>query len=178
MAETVTIARPYAEAVFRLAKERGDLQAWSDMLDFAASVAKDERMALVIADPNLGKKQLEELFLSVDAGRFDEAGRNFIRVLVENDRLQLLPEIRDLYEQLRAQEENVLDAKIVSAFPMSDGQLDELVRHLEGKFQRRIHPHVDVDPELIGGIKVEVGDEVLDASIRGKLQAMAFALTR
>lgn len=178
MAEIVTIARPYAEAVFRLAKEHNRLQPWSDMLGFAASVTEDPQMRLLIGDPNLTRKQIEDLFLSVGAGRLDESGQNLIRVLVDNHRLELLPEIRDAYEQLRAQEENVLEAKVISAFPMSDGQLDDLMRHLEAKFKQKIHPHVVVDPELIGGIKVQVGDEVLDASIRGKLEAMAFALTR
>ena len=97
-------------------------------------------------------------------------------LLTENKRIAVLPQISQLFEQLKAQHEGVLEAKIVSAFAMESKQLKKLIDDLEKKFKRKIEAQVSVDPELIGGIKVEIGDEILDASVRGKLEAMAVAL--
>ena len=97
-------------------------------------------------------------------------------LLIENKRIVVLSQISQLFEQLRAQHEGVLEAKIVSAFAMENRQLKKLVEDLEQKFKRKIEAQVSIDPELIGGVKVEVGDEILDASVRGKLEAMAVAL--
>lgn len=177
MAEIVTIARPYAEAVFRLARQHRQLDAWSEMLELAATVAADPSMRQCITDPNLTAKQVEALFLGVCDRRLDDAGKNFIRVLVHNHRLEALPAISELYQQLKAREEGVLEATVVSAFLLTDEQLRRLVSQMEERFQRKVNARVTVDPGLIGGVRVEIGDEVLDASVRGKLQAMAFALT-
>lgn len=176
MAETRTIARPYAEAVFKLAKAKDDLAAWSNMLQFAATIAVDERLRALVGNPKISARRLGEMFLDICSEKLNEEGRNFILLLAENGRLQILPEISELFEQLKADHEGVLDAKITSAFEMSDAQLAELVADLEVKFKRKIEATVSVDPELIGGVKVEIGDEVLDASVRGKLEAMAVAL--
>lgn len=176
MAETTTIARPYAEAVFRLARQNQALHAWSETLSFAAAVAADGRMRACISSPQFTAAQLENLFFSICGDRLNEQGRNFIKVLIANDRLQLLPEILELFERLKAQEEGVIEANVFSAFPMGEDQLKELVNMLEIRFKRKIEASVQVDPELIGGVKVEVGDEVLDASVRGRLATMAVAL--
>lgn len=178
MAEQVTIARPYAEAVFRLAKQTKAFGAWSDMLQMAAAVAADERVAALIANPRFTAKQLEELVLSVCGKGLTDEGKNLVVLLAENGRLAVLPEIRDAFEQLRAAEEGVVEAKVATAFPLNDGQLKNLMGMLEAKFGRKIHADVVVDPELIGGVTVEVGDEVFDASVRGRLQALASTLKR
>lgn len=178
MTQTATIARPYAEAAFRLAKEQGRLAAWSDMLAFAGAVAADERMRARIADPNLAPAQLEALFVGLCGERLDRNGQNFIHILVENHRLFLLPEIAQLFERLRADAEGVLDARIVSAFPLSDAQVRGLVSRLEDKYQRKVNAVVEVDDSLIGGVTLYVGDQVLDNSVRAQLQSMASALTR
>ena len=176
MAETRTIARPYAEAVFKLAKTRNDLAGWSDTLQLAATVATDENIRSLIGNPNISSRKLGELFLGICGDRLNEEGRNFILLLAENDRLEILLEVSELYEQLKTRYEGVLDANVISAFAMSDTQLRDLVADLEAKFKRKIEAKVSVDPELIGGVIVEIGDEVLDASVRGKLDAMAVAL--
>lgn len=103
-------------------------------------------------------------------------GCNFILLLIENARVELLPQVRDLFEQLKTQHEGVLEAKVISAFAMSDLQLKNLVAGLEAKFKRKIEAKVSINKELIGGVKIEIGDEVLDASVRGKLEAMSIAL--
>jgi F-type H+-transporting ATPase subunit delta len=176
MAEARTIARPYAEAIFKLAKAKGELAAWSDMLQLAATVTADNQLRALIGDPKVPPRRLGKLLLEICGTGLNDEGRNFILLLAENGRIEILPEVSELFEQLRARYEGVLDAKIISAFPLDDTQLRELVFDLEGKFKQKIDPEVSVDPELIGGIKVEIGDEVLDASVRGKLEAMAIAL--
>jgi len=179
VAEALTVARPYAEAVFKLARTNGaknTLSAWLDMLQLVAGIAADERIRSLIGNPKVPAKRLGELFLGICGDKLSGEGRNFILLLVENRRLELLPQVRDLFEQLKAQQEGVLEAKIASAFAMSDAQLKDLVVGLEIKFKRKIEARVSVEPELIGGVKVEVGDDVLDASVRGKLEAMAIAL--
>ncbi len=176
MAETRTIARPYAEAVFKLAKAKDELAAWSEMLQLTAAIAADEHIRALIGNPKVPPRRLGELLLGICGDRLNDEGRNFVLLLAENGRVEILPEVSEMFEQLKTQHEGVLDAKILSAFPMSDAQLRDLVAHLEKKFKRKIEAKVSVDPELIGGVKVEIGDEVLDASVRGKLEAMAVAL--
>ncbi len=176
MAETRTIARPYAEAVFKLAKGKNDLASWSAMLGLAASVASDTQIRALIGDPKVPSRRLGELLIGICGDRLTDEGRNFILLLAENGRIEILPEVSEMFEQLKIRHEGVLDAKVISAFPLDDAQLQSLLADLEAKFQRRIEANVSVDPELIGGVKVEIGDEVLDASVRGKLEAMAVAL--
>ena len=177
MAETVTIARPYAEAAFRLAREQGALERWSQMLQLLEIVVLDERVAHAIGDPNLTRQQLENLVIGVCGEQLDGAGRNFVQVLVGNDRLGVVPAVRTLFEYLKREQEGILEAQITSAFALDDEQQSRLVRRLEAKYQRKVSAQVSVDPQLIGGVKIVVGDKVLDASVRGKLDAMAVALT-
>jgi|SRR5687768_12087613 len=176
MAENRTIARPYAEAVFKLAKDKNDLASWADMLEMAAFVASDVQIRALIGDPKVPSKRLGELLIAICGDRLNDEGRNFILLLAENGRIEILPEVNEMFDQLKTRHEGVLDAKVISAFPLDGDQLQSLLTDLEAKFQRRIEAKVSVDPELIGGVKVEIGDEVLDASVRGKLEAMAVAL--
>lgn len=176
MAEARTIARPYAEAVFKLAKAKDALPAWSGMLQLAAAIAADERIRALIGNPQVPAKRLGELLLDLCGDKLTDEGRNFIVLLAENGRIEILPEVSELFEQLKIRQEGVLDAKITSAFAMSDTQLRDLVADLEVRFKRKIEAKVSIDPELIGGVKVEIGDEVLDASVQAKLEAMAVAL--
>ena len=138
MAEARTIARPYAEAVFRLAKSNNTLPAWSEMLQLAAAIAVDESIRAVIGNPKIPAKRLGELLLEIGGDKFDEEGRNFILLLAENGRVEILPEVSELFDQLKTQYEGVLGAKIISAFPMSDEQLKKLVTDLETRFKRKI----------------------------------------
>jgi F-type H+-transporting ATPase subunit delta len=177
MTERVTIARPYAEAAFRLAREKNALAQWSRMLALLELVVKDERVERCIGDPSVSSRQLEGLVLGVCGEQLDGAGRNFVQVLTDNDRLGVMPEIRALYEELKREHEGILEAQITSAFALNDEQQSQLVRRLESKYQRKVRVQVSVDPQLIGGVKIVVGDKVLDATVRGKLDAMAVALT-
>lgn len=177
MTERATIARPYAEAAFRLAREENTLAQWSRMLALLELLVKDERVERCIGDPSVSSRQLESLVLGVCGEQLDGPGRNFVQVLVNNERLGVMPEIRALFEDLKREQEGILEAQITSAFPLDDEQQSQLVRRLESKYQRKVSVQVSVDPELIGGVKIVVGDKVLDATVRGKLDAMAVALT-
>lgn len=178
MAEIATIARPYAEAAFALAKESGSLSAWSDQLAFAQMVASDSEMQRLSVDPKVDSTQLSDLFLGVSGTNLKPEVGNFIKLLISNNRLGVLPEIVTQFETLRANESGVLEAEVTSAFAMSPTQIAELSVRLEEKFNRKINATITIDPALIGGLIVCVGDEVYDASVRGKLQGMAYALKR
>ena len=178
MAELATIARPYAEAVFRLAKQGDTLQAWSEALNLITTIHRDPQMQAAMANPKVTSADIERLLLAICGERIDGVARNLIQLLVHNRRLSVVAEIRLLFEQLKLQDEGKLDAKISSAFPMDDAQRNQVVDLLAARFKGKINATVTVDPDLIGGIKVEVGDKVWDASVRGQLQSMAVTLTK
>jgi F-type H+-transporting ATPase subunit delta len=175
MAENITLARPYADAAFQLARATSALGPWQQALDRMAAVAADTQMVECIGNPRLLPAQVAQLFLDV-VGSVSAEQQNFIRLLVDNERLQVLPEIRDLYVELKNGQEGVQEADIASAFPLDDATLKNLVAELETRFKCRIQATVSLDPELIGGVRIAVGDQVIDASVRGKLAAMSTAL--
>ena len=176
MAEPITVARPYAEAAFRLAQESSNLGRWSEMLEMIEAVVTEPTLASRIGDPNVEARALESAILGILGGRLDGQARNFIQVLIGNERLNLVSHIRALYEERRREHEGVLEAKVISAMPMDDGQLQQLIAKLETKYGRKVRAAVEVDPELIGGAKIVVGDKVIDATVRGRLDAMSAAL--
>jgi F-type H+-transporting ATPase subunit delta len=176
MAEITTIARPYAEALFRLAVEKNALGKWADLLAEMAAIARNADMRSAIDNPKLSDSTIVELFLSIVKSPLDEDAKNFVQVLVENGRLGVLPQIVTQFDDLKSEHEGSADAEIVSAFPISEADLQTLTISLEKRFKRKIKPTVRLDKELIGGVKVIVGDEVLDASVRARLQSMATAL--
>jgi F-type H+-transporting ATPase subunit delta len=135
-------------------------------------------MQAAISNPKVSASDVERLLLAIAADRIGAEGQNLIKLLAHNRRLSVLSEIRDLFEQLKLENEGMLEAKISSAFPLDDSQRSGVVDLLSSRFKRKINATVTVDPELIGGIKVEVGDKVWDASVRGRLQTMAVTLTK
>ncbi len=175
MAENVTVARPYAEAAFELAKAAGALAAWQTALERMAAAAADLQMLECVADPRVAPAALAELFLGV-AGELSAEQRNFVSVLVDNRRLDVLPEISKLFGELKNALEGTHDAVVSSAFPLDTAQLAKLVADLENKLGYKIQATVELAPELIGGVRIALGDQVIDASVRGKLNAMAVSL--
>ena len=176
MAEPTTIARPYAEAAFRIARAGNALPAWSEMLRFLSDVAADPQAAAALDNPKLTAADKTALLLSIGGERLDATGRNFVRVLVEADRVAVLPQIRALFEALKNDADGVAMARIDSAFPLSDGETAELKAALEKRFGRRIEATVNVDPALGGGARITVGDTVIDGTIEAQLAAMATQL--
>ena len=176
MAEAATIARPYAEAVFGLAEKSGALAKWSEMLAGMARAAAHPEMQSWITNPNLSPRQLYDLFMSLGVGDLPEELRNFVRLLIANDRLGLLPDIHAQFVQLKNEHDGVVEAEIRTAFPLDNRQLAGLVADLERRFRHRVQPRVSQDKELIGGVRILVGDSIIDGSVRGKLEGMAAAL--
>ena len=176
MAEISTIARPYAVAVYKLGKEQKILAKWSEMLGFATQVANDAKMQAYINDPKVGASDLQATFLKVCGDKLNVNAQNLIKVLVEYGRMSILPAITTAFEELKAQDEGVLEASIIAAAKPSDAEVKDLVIRLEAKFGKKVEAKVSVDTELIGGMKIIVGDTVIDASVKGQLQNLAYTL--
>jgi F-type H+-transporting ATPase subunit delta len=172
MAELATIARPYAEAAFELARDQNALPVWSQMLRFAATIVGDARIAQALDNPRLDAPAKESLLLSIGGDRFNGEARNFIRVLVEGERVTLLPQISAMFDTLKDEAEATAKATIESAFELTDAQVAELKNALERRFGKKIETTVTVNPDLLGGARVTVGDAVLDGSVQAKLAAM------
>jgi F-type H+-transporting ATPase subunit delta len=176
MAEPSTVARPYAEAVFKLADAAGALAPWADMLSGLAAVAADERVRAAIRDPNLSDAKVAGVFISILSGKLSGDAENLVRVLAENGRLELLPEIREQFELLKNEREGVVEAEVQSAFELTQAQVSDLVARLEKKLGRKVKAKVTLDRELIGGVRLLMGDKVIDGSARAQLGALETAL--
>lgn len=176
MAELTTIARPYAEAAFALARDQNALPAWSQMLKLASGIVADPQMAAALDNPKLDARARESLLLSVAGERLTPDGRSFVRVLVEADRITLMPVISSLFETLKDVADGVAKATIETAFPLEGDELGGLVTALERRFKRKVEAEVVVKPELIGGARITVGDNVIDGTVAERLRAMAVQL--
>lgn len=177
MAALATVARPYAEAVFGLADAAGELARWSDELGRLAGVAIAPEVVAILGDPKVSPEQLYGV-LAAGAPDIGAGAQNLLRLLIENGRVGALPEIRAQFEALKLEREGVVDARIESAYPLEDAQLAAVVAELEGRYRRKVKAEVSVNRELIGGVSITVGDEIIDASVRGKLAAMGTQLMK
>jgi F-type H+-transporting ATPase subunit delta len=178
MTERVTLARPYAEAVFRLALERKALKPWSEMLRLVTGVIADPQVAALAENPQMPRARFVEFVLDVCGKRLDEDGANFVRLLSENRRLSLLPEIAALYEARRSAAEGRIEAEVISAYEVSENQLKAIASALKQRLGRDIDLTTRIDRALIGGIVVRAGDLVIDGSVQGTLRALATHLNR
>jgi F-type H+-transporting ATPase subunit delta len=176
MAEPSTVARPYAEAAFQLAAEGNALAKWSEMLGALALVARDERVQRAASNPELSDDQVAGLFIAILAGSLSAEGENYVRVLAQNKRLELLPLIQEQFEVLKNEREGVVEAEVQSAFELTDAQIADLVQRLEKKTGRRVRAKVEVSKDLIAGVRILLGDKVIDGSARAQLAALESAL--
>lgn len=173
MSQTLTLARPYARAAFAVARDENALPAWSQALAFAAHVSVDPRVATLLGDPRLADADAVALLAPTDAG---EGFGRFLSMLAGNRRLALLPEIAGLFEELRAEAERVVKARVTSASELPAGELDSLKAALRKRFGREVEVETSVDPSLIGGAVIDAGDVVIDGSLKGKLERLQTAL--
>ena len=178
MSENITLARPYAEAAFGLAQDNKALKRWSEMLALAAAVATDAQVARLAMDPRVARERFTQLFLDICGKALSKEGANFIRVLQDNRRIALLPEIAQLFEARRAEAEGRIEAQVISAFAMTPEQTSKIAAALKKKFGREVSVTSSVDAALIGGMIIRAGDVVIDGSVRGKLRALASHLNR
>lgn len=176
MAEIATIARPYAEALFRVAKS-GNLTAWAELVGELAQAAQHPDVIALVQNPKVSTDVLVDVFVSVLKSPVNQEAKNFISTLASYHRLLALPEIAAQFFTLKNAHDGAADAEISSAFALTEAQVAELCKTLEAKFGRKLNPTVHVDAALIGGVRVVVGDEVLDTSVRAKLEQMQTALT-
>ena len=178
MAELATVARPYAEATFKSALEKNRLGPVAAGLAFLAAVAADEQMRSVVGNPRVSAAQKKELFAAVGGDRLDDTLTNLVAMLIDNHREVLIGSIAEQFEDLKHEHENVLRARITSAQPLTDEQRAQIVAALESRYGKKIEAELDVDPELLGGARVQIGDQVIHASVRDALAQMAAALAR
>lgn len=175
MAELATIARPYAEALFKA--QASDLAGTAIWLDELAAVSENEQLQRFIDNPNVSDEQALELVSGVMQTTLPEAGKNFLRLVIENRRLSALPVVAQQYRALMNAQGGTADAVVHSAFPIDALALADLSSTLEKRFGRKLNVSVAIDATLIGGIRAVVGDEVLDTSIKARLEQMKSALT-
>ena len=171
--EANTIARPYAEAVYRLATEQGTLDGWSELLGFYAAVMSDPAVKGLTSNPQLTRARLAELMLDIGEGRVSVEGANFIRLLVENGRLNVLPEIAAQFERLKQESQGTLAVEVATAFALDAAQVQALAEKLKAKLGRDVSISSVEDPELVGGVRIRAGDLVIDGSVQGQLRQLA-----
>jgi F-type H+-transporting ATPase subunit delta len=176
MAEISTIARPYAEAVFEIADKAGTLANWSVVLGNLAAGAENPEVRQLLGDPRVSVRALVDMLVAA-AGDSSAETRQLLEAMIANQRIQALPAVRDQFEALKNERESTVDAKIETAYPLEGADLSGLVADLERKFKRKVRPAVIIDAALIGGVKITVGDQVIDGSVRGKLASMSASLS-
>lgn len=177
MAELSTLARPYAKAAFEYALAHNDLGGWSKQLSMAAAVAESATLKKMLSSPALTAEQRSKILLDVCGDALGDKARNFIRVLAENKRLELLAYIQLQFEELKANQEKTIDVDIVSAFALDSELTQKLAQALRGKLQRDVTVNASVDSSLLGGVLVRAGDVVIDGSVRGRLTKLAQAMS-
>lgn len=175
MSQALTLARPYARAAFGIARDAGDLAGWSNALGFAARVAADPQVVALLGHPRLGGDDAVTLLAP---GHAPAAFADFVQLLQDNGRLALMPEMAALFEELRAEAEQVVRAKVTSASALPAGELDSIKAALRKRFGCEVEVETAVDESLIGGALIDAGDVVIDGSLRGKLQRLQSALAQ
>ncbi|MCK5359637.1 MAG: F0F1 ATP synthase subunit delta [Gammaproteobacteria bacterium] len=177
MAERTTLARPYAEAVFRLASDSSSLPRWGDLLAYYAIAVEDKDLAFALGDPRISGEKIDELMASLleDLSGQEQA---LLSLLRENGKLQLLPEISALFNELRASAEGTIDASVVSAYALDEAQISNLAKILKKELDRDVNITASVDPSIIGGVIIRAGDTVIDGSVAGSLKNLTSYLTR
>lgn len=176
MAEAITVARPYAIAAFDEASKLNDLKGWSDMLQSAAHAVLNPEARALITSPRVPRAQLEDLMLALSGDKLSAAAQNFIRLLVESQRLILLPEIAVMFESMRAEAEKSVDVVVTSAFDLNESQKQKITVAMKSRMGREIRLSCEIDRELLGGVIIRTGDKVIDGSARTHLSELANAL--
>jgi F-type H+-transporting ATPase subunit delta len=177
MAELTTVARPYAEAVFRAAVDAGDVAGFGARLKSLGLVAADRQMSSTLGNPRVSAKEKADLMAAVVGEQLQPVVANLVAMLIENGKTALLPFITEHFERLQREHDSMLKATITSAFALSEADKASLVEALARKYGKRIEAEVRVDESLIGGARVQVGDDVVHASVRDTLEKMKHALT-
>jgi F-type H+-transporting ATPase subunit delta len=184
VADNNTIARPYAQAIFEIADSAGALAEWSESLGTAGQLLGDRELVDYLADPAFSDQRRLEFLCglfekagSMKLAGVDRHGKNFLKLLIENDRVGALPEISAHFDALKAKVENSVDAVVTSAVALSDAQLNDIAASLSKRLNREVRITTEIDETLIGGAVIRAGDVVIDGSLRARLEGLANALT-
>lgn len=172
MSDDVTAARPYAKAIFQLAKQGSNFDVWSERLKFLSAVVADKNVAQALEQPNSMASERASMIEKIAGDRLDPESVNMVRLLAENDRLSSMRSISSLYDEYRAQDEGTLEAEVISAIALDDNYRAKLSESLERKFNKKIHIVNTVDESLIAGAIIRAGDVVIDGSVKGKLEQL------
>ena len=173
MVDLVTLARPYAEAVFKRAKETNSSQSWSDQMTYLSVVMQDKDLISLVGNPKVERNRIIQLILEVCSDHLDAEGANLVKLLVQNDRLLLAPQIASLFESYKADDEGYVDVDVTSAFELTKTEEKNIEKVLQTKLNKSVRIKVAVDKQLIGGFLARAGDIVIDGSIKGRLQQLA-----
>lgn len=173
MAELTTLARPYAVAAYKRAKESGTAERWSESLAFLAAIMADERMTQAATNPKARKEEFAASFLRLCREHVDAETENFVRILIQNRRLDLVKQIAELFEQYKAEDEGYIDADVTTAFALDDEEWESLASMLQRVLKKKVRLRVFIDNSLIGGVFIRAGDRVIDASVRGQIERLA-----
>ncbi len=177
MSEAITVARPYALAAFDEARKNNELKSWSDVLQSAVNAVENVQVRALITSPRVARSQLQGLMLSLCGGdKLSKSTANFIKLLVEAQRLILLPEIAAIFEVMRAEAEKSVDVVVTSAFDLNDTQKQKITAAMKKRLGREIRLNCETDQKLLGGIVIRAGDKVIDGSARTHLSELANAL--
>jgi F-type H+-transporting ATPase subunit delta len=177
MAERITTARPYAKAIFALARKNNRLADTAAGLTLGAEVVSDPSVHALLGSPHVTAAQLSELVNGIAGARLDENGRNFVTLLAQNRRLGFLPEIAALFEQMKAEVENAVDVEVIASTALTSEQENRYAAALQKKLGRQVRLHTRIDESLLGGAVLRAGDLVIDGSIKGRLERLANELT-
>jgi len=177
MQENTTVARPYAQAVFETASEENKVTEWSEMLGLLETVVTDAQMKAVLGNPKMDAAALSDFILGVCGNALSETGNNLVKVLAEAGRLTIIPEINKLFEQLRAEAEGVMEVSVTSAYELAADQQAAISEAMAKRLGRKVEITSDIANSLIGGVVIRAGDSVIDASVRGRLKALATQMT-
>jgi F-type H+-transporting ATPase subunit delta len=178
MTDFTTAARPYANAVYDIASHAKALDSWSDALANLASVVSDAQISELLHDPEMGKQQKGELVVRVLGDKLNEQQQNLVKLMAENGRLSIMPDVHEQFEVARAKAENKVEAEVISAFELSAQQTDELVNTLKNKLGCDVTLTTTIDESLIGGVVIKAGDTIIDASMKSQLDSLALSLGR
>ena len=176
MSELSNIARPYAQALFELARDVGDYAAWGDQLDLLAAIAGDERIAALLSNPSFTADQQTALLSGICGDKLSEQGSNLVKLLVKNRRVDALPDMAKLYAERRAEAESIVEADMITATEIGADQQQQFASALQAKLGRTVKLDFKVDEELIGGAVIRAGDWVVDGSVKAQLEQLFGAL--
>jgi len=173
MAEAITVARPYAVAAWRHAEAEGKADLWAEMLSFMANIIRDETMSRIVTDPRVDEARLSQLMLDICGGRISEAAESFVKLLVDNGKLSLMPEVSEVFAALKSEAGGAVDAKLLTAYPVNAKFEQAIAAAMQKKLDREVNFTTEEDKSLLGGVVIRVGDMVIDASVKGQIESLA-----